>query len=120
MYFPDIEGRKYKDENENIVNAQTPLHQVSTQVFKAGLAIFNPHKNEKTKSQGYPKESSIKPGEWYDFVFLLNKPKSKVSARTRRIPKQGRRSGHRHAGWIRCKISNKRLRVRLSPSTISL
>ena len=79
IFFLNIEGRKNEDEYENIVNAQAPLHQVSTQVFeRQGLAIFNPHEDEKPQRQGHPKKSlvqSLANGD--DFVFLTQQTQIK-------------------------------------------
>ena len=53
LYFEKTEN---EDENKNIINAQAPLHQVSTDVFKRRrFTIFEPYKPEKSKCKRHPK-----------------------------------------------------------------
>ncbi len=52
--------KRSEDENKhkNIVDAQAPLHKISTDIFERRLAsFFYPHKNKKRHSQCYPEKS---------------------------------------------------------------
>ena len=58
IFFFDLEGRKDKYENKNIIDTETPFHQVTTDIFKCSLLpTFYPDINEECQGQCYPKES---------------------------------------------------------------
>src|SRR5258705_1845397 len=57
IFLLNRKGRKNNNENKNIINAETPFHQVTTEVLQSYyLAVLCPQKNKKGKSKPYPKK----------------------------------------------------------------
>ena len=60
MFGLDRKGGKDQDEHKNIINRETPFHQISTDVLKRDdLAIFDPHKDKKAQGERYPEKSLV-------------------------------------------------------------
>jgi hypothetical protein len=58
IFFFDRKSRKDQYEYKNVINTQTPLHQVGTEILKGYLLPFlYPHKYKKGQRQRYPKKS---------------------------------------------------------------
>src|SRR5688572_23258860 len=55
-----IKEGKYQDEHKDVINAQTPLHQVGTNIFQSHFWTFDiPHKSKEAESQCYPEKCLI-------------------------------------------------------------
>src|SRR5688500_15067918 len=61
IFFIDGKSRKDEDKHKDVIYAQAPFHQVSTEVLKpCGLPIFYPHKNKKPNPKPNPEIGLIK------------------------------------------------------------